>query len=410
VNKSETQDRLFFGWKVVWTAFLIAVFAWGVGFYGPSVFLLVLHTTRGWPISLISAAITLHFLFSAVIIAYLPEAHRRFGVWRITFGAVALLGLGGLAWASAWQPWQLFLAALVSGAGWAATSGAAINAIVMPWFEQERPKAISLAFNGASIGGMIFGPLWITLISHYGFLSAALAIAVGMVIVLYPLIVKFLRLTPRDLGLQSDGLSLQPEPQLAITPGKSRAELAKDPRFISLSAAFALALFVQVGLFAHLIARITPEMGETGAAWALSLTTVCAVVGRTLLGWLIGDHNRRVAASANFGIQAVGVSLLTSDAGVVSLLVGCILFGLGVGNLVSLPPLIAQKEYDSRDVGTVVALVIAINQAVFAFAPAIFGAVRDLTGNYAVVFAIAVAIQVGAALLIVTGRRATSST
>ncbi len=50
---------------------------------------------------------------------------------------------------------------------------------------------------------------------------------------------------------------------------------------------------------------------------------------------------------------------------------------LGVGNLISLPPLIAQREFRPADVVTVVALVTAINQAVFAFAPAIFGGLRD---------------------------------
>ena len=38
-------------------------------------------------------------------------------------------------------------------------------------------------------------------------------------------------------------------------------------------------------------------------------------------------------------------------------LLGCILFGLGVGNLISLPPLIAQNEFEHDDVPTVVALI-----------------------------------------------------
>ena len=35
------------GWKVVWVAFAVAVFGWGIGFYGPSVYLPTLHATRG---------------------------------------------------------------------------------------------------------------------------------------------------------------------------------------------------------------------------------------------------------------------------------------------------------------------------------------------------------------------------
>ena len=54
-----------FGWKVAATACVVAVFGWGVGFYGPAVFLNELHQQRGWPLSVISAAITVHFLVGA---------------------------------------------------------------------------------------------------------------------------------------------------------------------------------------------------------------------------------------------------------------------------------------------------------------------------------------------------------
>jgi len=52
------EAQAYFGWKVVGAAFVLAVFGWGIGFYGPSVFLRTLHDERGWPIALVSAAIT----------------------------------------------------------------------------------------------------------------------------------------------------------------------------------------------------------------------------------------------------------------------------------------------------------------------------------------------------------------
>jgi hypothetical protein len=94
-----TLDRVFFGWKVVAAAFAVAVFSWGIGFYGPSVFLHVLHSQRGWPVSAISAAITAHYLVSAAIVVRLPELHRRFGMAAMTRAATGThrhraLGLG----------------------------------------------------------------------------------------------------------------------------------------------------------------------------------------------------------------------------------------------------------------------------------------------------------------------------
>jgi MFS family permease len=390
-------------WKVVWAAFTVAIFSWGVGFYGPSVFLQTLHDDRGWPISTISTAISVHFLLSAGLVVYLPEAQRRFGVEFVTQVGIGLAAVGVVGWATAQQPWQLFLVALVSGAGWAATSGAAINSVVAPWFERDRPKALSFAFNGASIGGLVFTPLWVLLIAQFGFPVTAAIIGTVMVAVLWPIAARYLRPRLNDSHHKITATSSHKSGE-QIAPTISRTELLRDPRFVTISLAFALGLFAQIGIFAHVVTRLAPEFGANGAAWAVSLMTACAVIGRTMLGRILGEYSRRVAASTNFLVQVCGSGLLISGSNTPVLLLGCILFGLGVGNLTSLPPLIVQKEFSDSETGRVIALITAVNQTVFAFGPAVLGVLRDLEGGYTLPFAVAALVQFAAALVIVCYR------
>jgi hypothetical protein len=145
--------RVFFGWKVVAAAFTTAVFSYGIGFYGPSVFLYALHERHGWTVAAISAAITTHFLFSAALVVFLADAHRRFGVAAVTRAATVFSGLGVLGWGMAQAPWHLFAAALLTGTGYAATSGAAIISMVSPWFIRRRAAAVVL------VGGRSAAPL-----------------------------------------------------------------------------------------------------------------------------------------------------------------------------------------------------------------------------------------------------------
>jgi MFS family permease len=196
---SETAGSagIYFGWKVVGAAFAVAVFGFGIGFYGPSVFLRTLHGGRGWPISLVSAAITAHFISSALCTAYLPEAYDRWGVTRVTQAGAVCAAVGIVLWAAAPAPWLLFPIALISGAGSAATTGAAINAIVAPWFDKERPKALSMAFNGASVGGLLFTPLWVALIDRLGFAVAAVLVGGVAVAILWPVSIRYLGPPPR---------------------------------------------------------------------------------------------------------------------------------------------------------------------------------------------------------------------
>ena len=48
-----------------------------------------------------------------------------------------------------------------------------------------------------------------------------------------------------------------------------------------------------------------------------------------------------------------------------------------------MPPLIAQVEFVKEDVPRVVALIVAIAQGTYAFAPAVFGLIRELTATMA---------------------------
>jgi MFS family permease len=389
-RKAAGKAQANFGWKVVGAAFVLAVFGWGIGFYGPSVFLRTLHDERGWPIALVSAAITAHFLFSALFVACLPEAYARWGLKRVTQAGIFCTAIGAMLWGNAAAAWQLFRISAVSGAGSAATTGAAINAIVAPWFDSERPKALSMAFNGASIGGLIFTPLWAVAIGRFGFATTAVLMGIAVLAVLWPVSTRYLRVGPAVAAAASPS---------TVT----NAALLRDRSFLTISAAFALGLFAQVGLLAHLVTRLAPIVDADGAA-LVSFVTVCAVLGRSIFRRLLRDDNRRRVAALNFLVQAAGTTLLTVASSTPALASGCVLFGLGVGNLVSLPPLIMQKEFAAGDVGKAVALMVAITSAVLAFAPAVLGAVRDIASGYVWSFGLAAAIQFASAGIILIRR------
>jgi hypothetical protein len=389
----------FYGWHVVAAAFVVAVFGWGVGFYGPPVYLEAVRQARGWPITLVSGAVTLHFLSGVGIIASLPTLHRRFGLPTVTVAGAVVLALGVLGWAFAQAPWQLYGAALLSGAGWPALGAAAVNAIVAPWFLAKRPAALSMAYNGASIGGVIFSPLWVALIGGVGFPKAALIITTGMVITLGALAVLVLGRTPESMGQAPDG-------QLAETAGLAAegatvlpvTRLARDRAFLTLSLGMALALFAQIGLIAHLVSLLVPVLGIEGAGLAAGLSTAAAIAGRFLVGWFmpIGADRRRVA-SLSLLVQSVGCGTFMMAGGTNTplLLLGVVLIGLGIGNATSLPPLIAQVEFARADALRVVAITVAISQGAYAFAPAVFGLLRQVSSDKGI-FVASMVIQIAA--------------
>src|SRR5947208_1554571 len=161
-----------------------------------------------------------------------------------------------------------------------------------------------------------------------------------------------------------------------------RRDALRTWRFWSVSAPFALGLAAQVGVLTHLVALVTPALGAGGAARAVSLTTAAALVGRLATGFASDELNRRLVASATLIVQLAGLALLAREPSAASVYAGCTLFGLGVGNLTTLPGLILAVEWPRERFSVLVGLVVGINQLTFAFGPSLVGVVRDRAGTY----------------------------
>jgi len=373
----------FYGWRIVAGAFVVAAFGWGLGFYGPPVYLHTVREARGWSIALTSIAVTVHYLCGALVIASLPKLYRHFGLANVTRAGCLSLSIGLVGWATAQVPWQLFCATLLTGCGWVTLGAAAINAMVAPWFVRGRPKALSTAYNGASVGGIIFSPLWVGMISWLGFAQAAVLIGIVTVGVIWWLATWVVSRTPEQLGQRADGDPDAAAPtanSVASAPSLPGRLLWRDRRFRTLAAGMALGLFAQIGLLAHLFSLIVPALGAGWAGIVAGLATASAIAGRTAFGWLMPSGvDRRLWATISIMIQIIGIGALALSGlqSPVLVLAGVLLFGFGIGNATSFPPLIAQVEFSKEDASRVVPLIVAMAQATYAFAPATFGLIRE---------------------------------
>ena len=114
--------------------------------------------------------------------------------------------------------------------------------------------------------------------------------------------------------------------------------------------------------------------------------------------------DRRVVSAANFAVQMAALGLAVVAETVPAVFLACILFGLGAGNVITLPSLIVQREFPREQFSRIVSLVVSINQFTFAFGPAILGVLRDWSGSYRTSFLFCIVLQAIAAALVLVGR------
>jgi predicted MFS family arabinose efflux permease len=393
------------GWRIVAVCFLVATFGWGLGFYGQSVYVAELHRLHGWPASLISSGTTLFYLFGALLVVFVSEAIRAFGPRNCLLAGICAMAAAAVSMGLATKPWQLYAADAVLAFGWAGTSLGVITNTLGLWFDHKRGMAISLALNGASFGGIIGVPLLVAAIGAFGFPGALMCAAAVMLVLMVPIILIFVGQPPRR-----GGVAAGPAAADAPSPTRIRAQAFRDVAFLTVSIAFALVLFAQVGFIVHLIAFLDPVIGRGGAATAVALLTAMAVVGRVLFSTVIDRLNQRLASAISFVSQAVALAIIITFHNQIVLVAACGLFGFSVGNLITLPSLIVQREFDPRSFGVLVSLITAINQVTYAFGPGVIGWLRDLSGSYALPFYGCIGLQLLAAVLImVRGRRTKAS-
>jgi len=401
------RARYFYGWNVVGATFVMALFSFGLGFYGISVYVAVLQRLHGWSAAAVSAPVTVYYVAGALLTMVIGGMYERFGPRAVVAGGSVAMSLGLAMLGVVTRPWQLYPVFLVMALGWGSMSGAAINIILAPWWERRRGLAVSIAFNGATLGGVIVTPMLIPLIAALGFPRALVTAGVASFAVVIAVAVFVMRRGPHTCGLGPDGVPLAAAGVAARVAGErsGRGEALRTWRFWSVSAPFALGLAAQVGVLTHLVALVGPMLGAGGAARAVGATTATALVGRLLTGVVVDRMNRRVVASATLLVQMLGLALLATAPSAPVVYAGCILFGLGVGNLTTLPGLILAVEWPRERFAALVALAVGINQFTFAFGPSLVGVVRDRTGSYAVALGVCIALEAAAAVMILLGPR-----
>lgn len=389
--------RVYHGWWVVFCTFVMALYGWGLGFYGLSLYLVALSKIHGWSPATISAGITFFYIAGAFLVMQVGDAIQNWGARIVVLTGVSLMGLGVMGLTVIERPWQLYAAFLVMIPGWAALGGAAINTIIAQWFNRRRGLAASLALNGATCGGLLFAPAFAWTIDTLGFAKACAAAVVIVLATLWPLATFALR--PRQPEEHDTG----DEPSLVVEPAgtpRSRAQFLREPRYLTMVGAFSLGLLAQISFIAHQAAFLEPTLGLKEAGLVVSVTALSALIGRFSVGLVIDHVDRRGATCANLAIQVVGMIVLLSTSSVFGLYLGCILFGFGVGNLITLPGLIVQQEFPRRDFARGVSLNVAITQLVAATGPSILGVLYGLSGDYRTSLFACLVLQVAAAILV----------
>jgi MFS family permease len=284
--------------------------------------------------------------------------------WVITGGAIlsaiATFGAGYVT-----ELWQLYAFYVLFGIGY---SGAALipgTTLVARWFVRRRSIALSIASTGLSLGGILLTPVSASMIEHLGISGATPWLAAGFLLGVIPVSWILIRPSPQVMGLGPDGDPVLRDESGALLPadGIDFDSAIRSRFFIFTTAAFIFAMMAQVGVIAHLFRLVSTRSGW-GLAYMASRHFVFAL---TL-------------------VQGLALALYASVESSNALLATTVLFGVTVGNLLMMQPLLLAEAFGLKAYGRIFSFNQLFMTLGVATGPAAIGFLYEWLGGYDVAF------------------------
>ncbi|MGA2127445.1 MAG: MFS transporter [Xanthobacteraceae bacterium] len=375
------SGRVFYGWYIVYAIGFGLMATSGLAFYNLSVLLNAFVTERGFPVGLASGATATYFIASGLGGVLAGRLIDRFDPRPIMItgacvSAIALACVGLLR-----TPLALYGFHVVFGFCYGCCGLVPATTIVARWFEARRPLALSIATTGLSLGGIVVTPASAFLIAHWGLSGAAPWLGLAMVLGVVPATALVVRASPRALGLEPDGAVYAdgaPPPPRSIPFALAR----RSRFFLGLTAAYIFGLGAQVGAIAHLYRLVNTRDGVETAALAVALLAGGSLVGRLGGGWILTKVAARPFALSMFAGQTLAMVVLALATERMPLLLGVASFGLTVGNVLMLQPLLLVNAFGTSEYARIYSVSQLLTALGVAGGPALLGLIDEATGGY----------------------------
>jgi MFS family permease len=410
-------SRPFYGWWIVSVSATTLLLAGGIGYYTFGAFFTPLVNEFGWNRAQISLSMS--------IMGLIGLAGPLFGIWVERFGARRTMMLGALVMGLSFaclgftsSLYYFYAVYFVVAIGQMAILHIPVLTLVSQWFEKRRGLAMGVSVAGLGLGGMIMLPFSAYLISLLGWQWTYRILGMAICLVLLPLIALIVRNSPRDMGILPDGeLCTPPDAECAAQPRQSIGTQAwtlsgalRTPTFWMLVAAFTLVFTGTSSVIAHAVPLFVGQgFSNQMASTIVGSAVGVSILGRISTGYLCDRVSVKYAATLFFVLQAIALLLLISAGTRASVPAFIAIFGLAMGGLFVLEPLVIREYFGLGSFASIYGGLWAFETFGWGAGPYITGYVFDRTGSYNSAFLVFLVATLIATALIMLVRSPRSS-
>jgi MFS family permease len=375
----------FYGWNVLAVGMLSMAVAVGLAFSSFSFFAVAwideFGTSRGETVLIMSIS----QLVTGLVYPFAGRAMDRYSIRWVGIAGILSLALGLALSALATSLWHLiFSFGLLVASGNALAGSLLGHTLAAKWFRKHSGLAQGLVGMGISFGALVF-PLLITfLLDITDWRQAMLVLAVGVSVLVVPLMLTVVRDSPEDRGVAPEPEAMQgavahPPVQSSML---STAQILRDPFFWAMLGAYTPIIIIALVMTANL-APLGQDLGISPQAtgFLMSVWSIANMMGKIACGTLADRVEQRLIYLGTMAVTVLSLVLLLSVPGYVAMILVMAAMGLGSGAYMPLIGVMARRHFGAVAFGSVMGLfLLSIRPMVLA--PPLAAWVRDSFGTY----------------------------
>lgn len=406
IQKNKLSNRNSFitsryGWIIVFISALTLFFSGPGQTFNVSVFIDSYIKSEGWSRSAISGFYSIATLSAGFLMPFTGKFIDKKGHRFMTPIISVCLALACLWMSFMSNIWMLLIGFLMIRLFGQGSMTLLATTLIPKWFLKKQGIALSLAAVGGVIASAVIPIISNHLILNYGTVFAWRFWAVGLVVLMTPIGILFLRNRPEDIGMAKDGQEIfetdtSGPSQMKGLSAKYSGPTDVTPKEATKSRIFWMMIFcmlvpsmINTGIVFHIVS-IFAEKGfpSTFAAMILGLTAAVQFPVTFIAGWVCDRFPVYKVKAFNYIVLAVAMLVLVYSRSQMFLLVYAFIHGVfmgfdGVSTSVWWP-----ETFGLAHLGTIRGMGMTAMVIGSALGPLPFGFAFDTFGNYSFILLI----------------------
>ena len=360
----------------------------------------------GWSRTQVNVSLSLGVVAS-LLSPIIGNMMDRIGArWTMT-GSVLLVATAFLLRLMMTELWQFYLFSIIMFAGTPGATMMPAGRLVLTWFPQTRGRMMGLVTSGNNIGSGVAVPIVAGLIGLIGWrwTWGVIGIALlGLALIILLTIRDNADEVKKEQGKRwaphIDGKPLEENSSAGLTV----SDAVRTSAFWLLVIGMTLQQFVRTGV----VSQLVPHLEQVGFSRAIAASMMImlaffAASSKLIFGRLSESITARISFIVIMILQGIGLTILLASSGTFITWIAIVVFGLGMGGVGTLTPLVIFDMFGLKQFGSITGLAnLGITIPVL-IGPILAGLIFDSTGEYNIMFAVTIcllAISIGCFLFV----------